>query len=154
MTTVMNTVRTAQQEDSICSQLITFKLCEHGWPDRCKVEGDQLPYRQVWGKLALHRGSPPMRQSNCCAKEPVSYFAAENPHWTPRHPEMSLANASISMVAWGYQGHWATCQITPNQCESLYSITTDNHWYTGTTYLLVVDYFSDYIEIQTGALFH
>ena len=44
--------RVAQQQDSTCSQLITF--CKQGWPNKSQITGDVLRYWPVRGELSLH----------------------------------------------------------------------------------------------------
>ena len=44
--------RVAQQQDSTCSQLITF--CKQGWPNKSQITGDVLWYWPMRGELSLH----------------------------------------------------------------------------------------------------
>ena len=41
-----------QQQDSTCSQLITF--CKQGWPNKIQITGDALWYWPVRGELSLN----------------------------------------------------------------------------------------------------
>ena len=48
----LNMFQAAQQQDDICSQLITF--CKQGWPNRSQIKGDLSQYWPVRGELSLH----------------------------------------------------------------------------------------------------
>ena len=101
--------RVAQQQDSTCSQLITF--CKQRWPNKSQITGDALRCWPVRGELSLHddllhRDTAELATGN----------TPKGPQWTPRNSAVPSPCVDIRLVAW-YISHnrWSkSSRVAPN----------------------------------------
>ena len=155
--------RTAQQEDNTCRQLITF--CQQGWPDRPHLKGDLSPYWHVRGDLTLHDnlllyGSrivvPKSLQATTLQKIHNGHQGIQRCRqrttssvWWPgvsKHIEQLVKSCPICAKA--SIPHKEPLMYSPLPNHPWEKVGSDLFELNGSTYLLVVDYFSRFIEIQ------
>lgn len=155
--------RTAQQEDSTCRQLISF--CKQGWPDRPQLQGHLSPYWQVRGELTLHEDLL-LYGNRIVVPKSLQAMTLQKIH--NGHQGIQRCRLHTSSAVWwpgvskDIERVVTSCPIcakasTPHKEPLMYSPLPNHPWekvgsdlfeLNGATYLLVVDYFSRYIEVQ------
>ena len=153
----------AQEQDSICSQLIAF--CKHGWPNNDQLTRDLLWYWSVREELFLHDDLllwghhivvPQSPQQETLHKihsghQRILWFClhVSSAAWWPgiKHQVEQLVRSWPACT----QAHLAHRQpmisFLPNHPWE--KVASDLFELNGKTYLLVADYFSCYLEVQT-----
>ena len=154
-----------------CFRCVTFRKQE--WPDRCQlmIKGALSPYWQVRGEITLHDNSPSMRT---CSYMAVVFLSPKGLQATTLqkvhngHQGIQRCQVCVSSSVWWprvlkeIEQLVKSCPIcataTPTYKEPLMYSPLPNHprekvgsdlfELSGSTYLLVVDYCSHYIEIQ------
>ena len=156
--------RDAQQKDSTCSQLITF--CKQGWPNKSQLTGDLSQYWRVRGELSLHddlllRGQrilvPRSLQQETLNKIHSGHQGIQRCRlristsvWWPgisRQMEQLVKNCPECAKA--SVPHRQPMIGSPLPSHPWEKVASDLFELNGKVYLLVVDYFSRYMEIQT-----
>ena len=159
----LDNFRKAQLQDKVCSQLTEF--CKSGWPSHKQLKGDIKKYWQfqssfsVCGNLLLFGTKivvPPSKQLETLQKIHQG------------HQGFQKCRLRISTSVWWlgitrdlkkFIKECPTCQQTlPPQREPLLptplpdypweKLATDLFHHNGTNYILLVDYFSRYVEVQ------
>ena len=156
--------RTAQQQDSICSQLIAF--CKNGWPSKAQLTGDLLQYWPVRGELSLHDDLL-LRGRRIVVPQSLQRETLHKIH--SGHQGILRCRLRVSSAVWWpgvkqqveqlVQSCPACTQASVAHRQPMISSPLPNHpWekvasdlfeLNGKTYLLVADYFSRYLEVQT-----
>ena len=155
--------RTAQRSDPVCSQILQY--CRDRWPSKHRVKGDLAAYWKVRGELTicddlLLRGS--------CIVVPKSQQAETLRKVHQGHQGIQRCRQRVSTAVWwpGVSREIETlvnscpvCQknTAPGRQPLLQStlpdypferVASDLFEINGVTYLLLVDYFSRYIEVN------
>ena len=156
--------RTAQQEDSICSQLISF--CKNGWANKGQLTGDLLQYWPVRGELSLHhdlllRGHrivmPRSLQQETLSKIHSGYQGILRCHlcvssavwWSGVKQQVEQLVKSCPACTQASVAHRQPMISSPLPNHPWEKVASDLFELHGKTYLLVADYFSRYLEVQT-----
>ena len=157
--------RTAQREDSTCQQLLT--LCREGWPAHQR----QMPLniQQFWpmrGEMTVDDGLL-LRGNRIVVPQQLRKETLEKIH--SGHQGMRKCQQRISTAVWwpGITRQLEQMIIHCPECSKLSTaprqplmptplprypwerVATDLFEQKGITYLLVIDYFSRYIEVQS-----
>ena len=153
--------RIVQQQDSTCSQFITF--CKQGLPNKSQITGDVLWYWPMRGELSFHVdllfwGHPiviPQRVQQETLKKIHS-----------GHQEIQQCRLHVSTFVWwpgishqelprmcqGQCAHVQPMIASPLPSHPWEKVASDLFQLNGKTYLLLVaDYFSQFMEVQTLA---
>ena len=159
----MDSYRKAQAEDSICSRLIEY--CTSGWPSRNKLSRELKDFWRFRGELTLS-GTLLLYQSRIVIPESLRQATLEKIHHG--HQGILRCRMRVSTSVWwpGVSKEMETfikscpvCQKTtaPNK-EPLIStpppsypwerIASDLFKLKNSTYLLTVDYYSRFVEVQ------
>lgn len=159
----LESYRQAQKADATCSKLLQF--CKEGWPSKHQVKGDLALYWKVREKISV--GSDLLLYGTRIIV-PKS-LQAETMHKIHQgHQGILKCRQRVSASVWwpgvskdmeNFVKCCPDCQksTTPPREPLLQSSLPDYPWervatdlfeLNGTTYLLVVDYYSRYIEVQ------
>ena len=159
----LESYRQAQKADATCSKLLQF--CKDGWPSKHQVKGDLALYWKVREKISV--GSDLLLYGTRIIV-PKS-LQAETMHKIHQgHQGILKCRQRVSASVWwpgvskdmeNFVKCCPDCQksTTPPREPLLQSSLPDYPWervatdlfeLNGTTYLLVVDYYSRYIEVQ------
>ena len=154
-------IRQAQEEDEICQQLKSY--CEKGWPERYRVEGTIKPYLPVASELTFQDGLL-VRGNRIVIPTSLRLDILERLH--SRHQGISKCRERARQSVWwpglGRQLEEVVRNCTkcckdrsqapepliPSPFPTLpwQQIATDLFDWKGSKYLLIVDYYSRYIE--------
>ena len=156
-------IKKCQANDDTCQRLIEY--CNHGWPKKGEISQLLKPYFCVAGEITIQngllmRGSriiiPPSLRPNILETLHTGHLGiskcrdrAKNSVWWP-----NLSKQLADLVA-----NCTTCckfqkqapePLMPSAFPTLpwQKVASDLFKWRGATYLLVVDYFSKYIEIS------
>ena len=156
--------RSAQQNDPTCSELIA--LCKSGWPRKDQLSGTILPYWSVRGELPLHND---LLLRGRCIVVPLSLRKETLDKIHSGHQGIHRCQSRVSMSVW-WPGvkqqveqlvqHCPACTKalaatrqpmlpTPLPEYPWQRVASDLFELDKKTYLLVADYFSRYVEVQT-----
>ena len=152
-----------QRKDEICQQLVEY--CKHGWPRKGEIPHVLRPYFSVSGEITIQNGllmrgsriiiPPPLRSdiletlhtghlgiSKCREK-------ARNSVWWPNLSKQLADLVENCTTCCKFQKQ-APEPLMPSVLPTLpwQKVATDLFKWKGATYLLIVDYFSKYIEIS------
>lgn len=154
-------IKQAQQQDAVCSQLM--KYCQDGWPDRHLVPSPIKPYVQVAGELTVHQ-SLLLRGSRIVIPSSLQLEVLEQLHSAHQGIQKCRQRAQQSVWWLGLSSQLADvvnnctkcCKdrrqppepLNPSTFPSLpwQKVGTDLFHWKGSVYLLIVDYYSRYIE--------
>ena len=156
-------IKQLQEKDQVCQQLTSY--CRDGWPGKARTPCSIKPYVSVSGEITvldglLMRGSriiipsrlrPTILEKLHTGHQGISKCRekARSSVWWPglgKQLETLINNCSICNK---FQSQ-AVEPLIPSALPSLpwQKVATDLFKWKGATYLLVVDYFSKYIEIS------
>ena len=158
--------RVAQQQDSTCSQLITF--CKQGWPSKSQITGDALQYWPVRGELSLHddlliRGHciviPRSLRQETLQKihnghqgiQRYRLRVSTSVWWPGISQQVEQVIKSCPECAKASVPHVQPMIASPLPSHPWEKVASDLFQLNGKTYLLVADYFLWYMEVQTLA---
>ena len=159
----LESYRKAQSEDIVCSKLIEF--CRSGWPNHKSLQGDLKKYWQFHSNFSvcddlLLFGS---RIVVPAAKQAETLTKIHQGHQGFQKCRLRVATSvwwlGITQALENFIKDCPTCQQTvPPQREPLIStplpehpwekLATDLFHLKGSNYILLVDYFSRYAEVQ------
>ena len=159
----LDSYRKAQAEDSICSRLIEY--CASGWPNRSKLSRQLKDFWRYRGELTLS-GTLLLYQSRIVIPESMRQATLGKIHHG--HQGILRCRMRVSTFVWwpgiskdmeAYVKSCPVCQKTTTlHKEPLISTPLPNHpWeriasdlfeLKNSTYLLTVDYYSRYAEVQ------
>ena len=156
--------RTAQHNDPTCSELIA--LCKSGWPRKDQLSGTVLSYWPVRGELTLHNDLL-LRGRRIIVPMSLRKETLDKIH--SGHQGIHRCQSRVSMSVW-WPGvkqqveqlvqHCSACTKvlaaprqpmlpTPLPEYPWQRVASDLFELDKKTYILVVDYFSRYVEVQT-----
>ena len=154
---------TAQLTDTNCVQLVD--LCRNGWPKhKHQVPENVRPYWPVQGELSLEgdlllRGRRivvpkackrrPCRRSTVDIRESPSVHCEPLPLWPGLKQQLEELIHNCPGCSKAVQAPQQTLISTPLPQHPWEKVASDLFEMGGKTYLLVVDYFSRYVEVQT-----
>ena len=158
--------RVAQQQDSTCSRLITF--CKQGWPNKSQITGEALQYWPVREEPSLHddlliRGHriviPCSLQQETLQKihsghqgiQRCRLCMSTSDWWPGISQQVEQVFKSCPECAKASVPHVQPMIASPLPSHPWEKVASDLVQLNGKTYLLVVDYFSRYVEVQTLA---
>ena len=156
-------IKEYQSKDEICQQLAEY--CKHGWPNKSEIPCVLKPYFSIAGEITMQnellmRGSriiiPPPLRSDILERLHTGHLGiskcrerARNSVWWP-----NLSKQLADLV----ENCTTCCKFQKQPSEPLIpsvlptlpwqKVASDLFKWKGATYLLVVDYFSKYIEIS------
>jgi len=159
----LDTYRTAQLKDNTCSRLMQF--CDSGWPNHNNVKGDLRKYWQVRASLSVNDNIL-LYGSRIVVPEAMRVETLRKIH--QGHQGFQKCRSRVSAAVWwpgimksldDFIKACPECQQTlPAQREPLLSTTLPSYpWeklamdlfdLKGKTYILLVDYYSRFVEIQ------
>ena len=155
--------RTAQHNDPTCAELIV--LCKSGWPRKDQLSGSILPYWPVRGELTLHNDL--LRGRRIVVPRSLQRETLAKVH--TGHQGIHRCQSRVSMSVW-WPGvkhqveqlvqHCPECTKalaaprqpmlpTPLPKYPWQRVASDLFELNKKTYILVADYFSRYVEVQT-----
>ena len=158
----LEVVRSHQERDSVCKQVITY--CQDGWPSKSDIPTSVKPFHSVAGELSVHdgllmRGSriviPTDMQSEVLAQVHTGHQGISKSRLRARQsvwwPGMSTDLEKLVTKC----SECAKCRVpraepllsTPMPTLPWQRVATDLFEWKKTNYLLVIDYFSRWIEI-------
>ena len=151
----------AQEEDSICQQLMLF--CREGWPHHSKLKGNIKLYKPVADELSVQCGLflqgsriviPTALQKEILVKLHTGYLditkcqeRAKQSVWWPRigkHTEEEVQKCLVCSQFW--QQNVEPLLLTNFPDYFWQKVAADLLTWKGTNYLILVDYYSRYIE--------
>ena len=156
--------RKAQGEDQICSSVIRY--CKHGWPEKNSIESNIRPYWKARSELTVDRNNLLLYGKRIVVPKSLQRQVLEKIHMGHQGIQRCRLRANTS-VWWPGLSHevenlikqcpTCACDFTPRK-EPMIStelpeypwqkVGTDLFHFKGSTYLIVVDYFSRYPEVQ------
>ena len=159
----LDNYRTAQSEDSVCSRLIEY--CTSGWPNRNKLPRELKDFWRFRGELTLS-GTLLLYQSRIVIPANMRQVTLEKIH--QGHQGILRCRMRVSISVWwpgvskemdNFVKSCPVCQKTANpNKEPLISTPLPSHpWervasdlfeLKDSTYLLTVDYYSRFAEVQ------
>ena len=159
----LDTYRTAQRQDHTCSQLMQF--CNSGWPDRHILKGELNKYWQVRANLTVNDN---LLLFGSRIVVPVAMRTETLRKIHQGHQGFQKCRSRVTTSVWwpgitksleSFIKACPECQQTiPSQREPLLSTPLPNHpWekvamdlfdLKGKTYILLVDYYSRFVEVQ------
>ena len=159
----LETYRHAQSEDPTCSKIIEF--CKSGWPNRNQLKGEVSKYYQVRSSLTYTRHLL-LYGSRIVIPEKLRKETMEKIH--SGHQGIVRCRLRVAQSVWWpgasktmetFVTHCPECQkntaphrepLMPSKLPSYpwEKVGTDLFEIDKTTYLIVVDYFSRFIEVQ------
>ena len=165
----LNEYRRAQHENSICSHLITF--CKQGWPDKGKITADLLKYWPVRGELPL---SDDLLLRGQRIEVPLKLQQGILQKIHPGHQGIQRCQLCAATSVWwpGLKKQMeqlvTNCSECAKRClpprQPMIRTSLPNHpWekvgfdlfeLNGKTYIVVVEYFSRSMEVQTLTTMH
>ena len=156
--------RKAQGEDQTCSSVI--KYCKEGWPEKNRIEPNIRPYWKARSDLTVDRNNLLLHGKRIVVPKSLQRQVLEKIHTGHQGIQRCRLRASTS-AWWPGLSHEVenmikqcpTCarDFTPRKepmiptelPEYLWQkVGTDLFHFKGSTYLIVVDYFSRYPEVQ------
>ena len=160
--TRLNQLRNAQSEDETLQTV--FKYCEQGWPTKNSLSGNLKPYWSVKDELTIHNGSL-LRASRIVVPSSLQEEILQKLH--EGHQGIVKTQLRVRTSVWWpgvsrqiqrfIQNCNTCCKSFQTQTEPLIptelpsrpwqKLGSDLFEYKGATYILVVDYFSRYVEI-------
>ena len=159
----LNEYRKAQAEDHICSSVV--KYCRNGWPEK-NLGSDIKPYWKVRGELTVDKDNLLLFNKRIVVPKALQSQTLQKIHTGHQGIQRSRVRANTS-VWWPGLSHEVEnmvkqCPIcardmVPRKEPMIPSELPDYPWQKigtdlfhlkGATYLLVVDYFSRYPEVQ------
>ena len=156
--------RAAQKKDNTCVQLITF--CKRGWPSKSQLKGDLWQYWSVRGELSLHEDLL-LRGSRILVPQSLQRETLQKIHNGHQGIQRCLSRVASSVwwpgISQQVEQLVKNCPICakvsiPHRQPMISSPLPNHPWekvasdlfdLEGKKYLLVVDGFSRYIEVQT-----
>ena len=152
----------SQASDAVCSQVM--KYCRFGWPDKHRVTDDIKPYWTLRGYLTVHNGLllygrriviPVARQREILEKIHQGHLGIqrcrlrimESVWWPGVSAQMDKMIRQCHMCAKEAVAHKEPMIAAQLPTYPWQKIGSDLFELNGTTYMLVVDYFSRYIEV-------
>jgi len=160
--TRLDQLRTAQSEDETLQTV--FKYCEQGWPIKNSLSGNLKPYWSVKDELTIHNGLL-LRGNRIVIPSSLQEDILQKLHEGHQGIVKTQLRARTSVwwpgvtkqIQCFIQKCKTCCKSFPTQTEPLIPTELPNHpWqklgsdlfeYKGAVYILVVDYFSRYVEI-------
>ena len=159
----LDAYRRAQQEDPICSEVMTYVM--QGWPTRNKIKGDLARYWTERGELSTHDNLL-LYGSRIVVPKKLQRETLQKIH--QGHQGIQKCRQRVLSSVWWpgvtknveeFVKACPDCQrSTPTATEPLLSTPLPNHpWervaadlfeLKGVSHLLVVDYYSRYVEVQ------
>ena len=159
----LDTYRTAQRQDHTCSQLMQF--CNSGWPDRHILKGELNKYWQIRANLTVNDN---LLLFSSRIVVPVAMRTETLRKIHQGHQGFQKCRSRVTTSVWwpgitksleSFIKACPECQQTiPSQREPLLSTPLPNHpWekvamdlfdLKGKTYILLVDYYSRFVEVQ------
>ena len=156
-------IKQLQEQDEICQQLTTY--CRNGWPSKTSIPGNLKPYLFVSREITVLDGLL-MRGSRIIIPSPLRPTILEKLHTS--HQGISKCREKARCSVWwpGLSKQLETLINNCTKCSKFQNqpaeplmpsalpslpwqkVATDLFKWKGSTYLLVVDYFSKYIEIS------
>ena len=155
-------IQKSQTEDEVCQKLVQY--CNNGWPNRKAVPDILKPYHQVASQLSvidglLLRGSRIIIPSSLCLKVLDQIHAghqgihkcrqqAGQSVWWPGLSKQLEELVKICGECCKHQSPRAE-PLIPSKLPNLswQKVGTDLFEWNKSTYLLIVDYYSHYIEV-------
>ncbi len=155
-------IRVAQEDDDVCRDVMEF--CHEGWPEKHKLSGILKPYWEVRGQLAVQRGLL-MKGSRIVIPSAMRRDMLDKIH--QGHQGVSKCRERAKQSIW-WPGLSTQLQELVSRCTICAKTRTnraepmmpsklpERPWQKlgmdlfelkGKPYLLVVDYFSRYVEI-------
>eukprot|EP00731_Ephydatia_muelleri_P004100 Em0002g276a len=152
----------SQASDAVCSQVM--KYCQFGWPDKHRVTDDIKPYWTLRGYLTVHNGLllygrriviPVARQREILEKIHQGHLGIQRCRlrimksvwWPGVSAQMDKMIRQCHMCAKEAVAHKEPMIAAQLPTYPWQKIGSDLFELNGTTYMLVVDYFSRYIEV-------
>ena len=159
----LDTYRKAQQNDHICSQLMQF--CESGWPNRNTLKGNLSKYWQVRANLTVNDNLL-LFGSRIVVPDAMRAETLRKIH--QGHQGFQKCRSRVSTAVWwpgisrALEDFIKACpecqQTVPAHREPLLSTSLPSHpWeklamdlfeLRGKSYILLVDYYSRFVEVQ------
>ena len=159
----LDTYRKAQQNDHICSQLMQF--CESGWPNRNTLKGNLSKYWQVRANLTVNDNLL-LFGSRIVVPDAMRAETLRKIH--QGHQGFQKCRSRVSTAVWwpgisrALEDFIKACpecqQTVPAHREPLLSTSLPSHpWeklamdlfdLKGKSYILLVDYYSRFVEVQ------
>ena len=156
-------IKIAQQKDEVCQRVIQY--CQEGWPDKSLVKGGLKQFFQVASELSVEDGMllrgnriviPMALRAQVLNRLHEEHLginkcrdrARESVWWHSLNRELE---AKISMCTKCIRSHFQKPE--PLMMSSLpdlpwQKVATDLFSWKGSQYLLVIDYFSRYVELS------
>ena len=154
----------AQRKDDVCSRVIAF--CKKGWPMKEQLSRDMLPYWRVRGELTLCRDLL-LRGKRIVVPASLRTETLEKIH--SGHQGIQRCLLRITSAVWWPQVKHEIEQLVQNcptctkasvpQRQPMIAselpthpwekVASDLFYLNGKTYILVADYFSRYLEVQS-----
>ena len=159
----MECYRQAQKADDTCSKIRQY--CKDGWPSKHQVKGDLVPYWRVRGELSVGDG---LLLCGTRIVVPKGQRAKTLQKIHQGHQGIQKCRQRVLAAVWWpgisreIEDLVKSCPVcqknTPPAREPLLQsslpdypwerVATDLFELNGTTYMLLVDYYSRYIEVQ------
>ena len=159
----LNTYREAQANDAICSRLIDY--CKSGWPNKSKLRGEIKKYWQFAGELSLHDDLL-LYESRIVVPDAMRLVTLQKIH--QGHQGIQKCRLRVNTSVWwpgvskdveNFVKSCPDCQKSmqlprepliqsPLPSYPWEKVASDLFEFKKRTYILVVDYFSRYVEIQ------
>ena len=155
-------IRACQREGEVCRQVMTY--CLEGWPTFPSLPGTLTPYWQVQNELTIQQGLllkgvrlviPTCMRLKMLDKLHEDHqgvfkcrLRAKSSVWWPGLSKQ-LEELVTNCTACARDRHIQAEPIIPSESRlrPWQKVATDMFFYKGHTYLLVVDYYSSYVEI-------
>lgn len=156
--------RTSQSKDPVCTKVID--LCKRGWPERNQLETHLRPYWKVRGELTVSKDGLLMYNKRMVVPRELQRRTLEKIH--SGHQGIQKCRALVSVSVWwpgisheieNMVKSCLTCAknarprrepMMPTELPTYpwQKVGTDLFQLKGKTYLVVVDYFSRFPEVQ------
>ena len=155
-------IQSQQDEDPVCQKLKMF--CQEGWPDKSSLKGPYKPYLAVASELCvanglLLRGSrlviPPNLQTDILNKIHTGHQgitkcrrrAAHSVWWPGITKDLENLISKCSICCRQKLQHSEPLLTSPLPNHPWQKVATDLFKWRNSSYILVVDYYSRYIEL-------
>lgn len=158
----LQVIKKRQEEDAVCKRVMQY--CQEGWPSRSAIEGALKPYHHLATELSVHEGLL-MRGDRLVIPTQLQLEILDKLH--EGHQGLTKCRQRARQSVWwpGLNRQLETlvqncpkcCRERVQPAEPLIPTTlptlpwqrvaTDLFKWEANTYLLVIDYFSRYIEI-------
>ena len=158
----LKAIKAAQAEDEVCQKL--FHYCKYGWPHQHKIPGSVRPYLSVASELIVHDGLL-LKGARIVIPSALRLSILDQLH--SGHQGVTKCRARAQQTVW-WPGLGSQIQDLVRNCskcrqsrhqppEPLITsefpklpwekVATDLFHFNSATYLLIVDYFSRFIEV-------